>query len=383
MAARADVSIVVVVAVWVLTSVLFNITSPKLLRLLPDAEDMTLIELVVTVVVGAVNLRLRNLRLFAGGIDAMPFSMALGSLHLLNCRTFCYSLQFIPVALAQTIRATNPMWVVLISGLLGRHFGLFVLASLGPLIGGFALAVGTEANRIHSGGLAGAVCSVNAQVCVNLLSKEVMNKEEVSSEDTPETSEIHAFEIQFQSCLFALVTLTPIWILYGGPWRLASHWAKTDSDAKWAIVLFSSFDGVLYFAEQAASFTALGHFRPLSFAVIDTVRRLSIVMVAGYWVQGTPLTAAKALGVALVLAGGLCYADAKDRDERQKLLPGSQKSPRSHQKRKALAVWIQGLWSQSPKSALGFSKRFGGMGCQEEPSWEFPRAALVSLPRRI
>ena len=78
-------------------------------------------------------------------------------------------------------------------------------------------------------------------------------------------------------------------------------------------------DGMLYFIEQSASFTILQSFRPLSFAVIDTLRqdarplsqqrhdersdvccgvslqstrirrRLCIVIVAGFWMQGTVL----------------------------------------------------------------------------------------------
>ncbi len=155
-----------VVLAWVVTSIAFNVTAPMLLALLPDAEDMTLVELVVTVLFGAANLWRRGDRLLpAGGWMALPTAALLGASHLFNCRTYVYSLKFIPVALAQTIRATNPMWVVLVSTLFGvESFGGGVLLSLVPLVGGFALAVGASSSSLHTAGLAAAVASVNAQV---------------------------------------------------------------------------------------------------------------------------------------------------------------------------------------------------------------------------
>jgi len=294
------------VVLWFGSSIIFNITASMLLRHLPDAEDMTVLELTVVVLSGILTLPPRGLRLLPGGAAALPGSLAMGGFHLCNCRSFVYCLQFIPTSLAQTIRATNPVWVVAITGVLGQRYGLPTMCSLIPLVGGFALAVGAEPNGFtRPQGVLAALVSANAQVAVNLLGKRRLAQAQDCAEKTKPP---HAFELQFASSLFALVTLLPIWLLGGGLARLGGHIASATDEVRNRILFLAATDGVLYFIEQSASFAALQSFRPLSFAVIDTLRRLCIVIVAGFWMQGTALTVSRLLGVLLVLTGGLWFA---------------------------------------------------------------------------
>jgi len=290
------------VVLWFGSSIIFNITASMLLRHLPDAEDMTVLELTVVVLSGILTLPPRGLRLLPGGAAALPGSLAMGGFHLCNCRSFVYCLQFIPTSLAQTIRATNPVWVVAITGVLGQRYGLPTMCSLIPLVGGFALAVGAEPNGF-----------TRPQVAVNLLGKRRLAQAQDCAEKTKPP---HAFELQFASSLFALVTLLPIWLLGGGLARLGGHIASATDEVRNRILFLAATDGVLYFIEQSASFAALQSFRPLSFAVIDTLRRLCIVIVAGFWMQGTALTVSRLLGVLLVLTGGLWFAYVRDQEDR-------------------------------------------------------------------
>eukprot|EP00933_Yihiella_yeosuensis_P072589 TRINITY_DN81022_c0_g1_i1.p1 TRINITY_DN81022_c0_g1~~TRINITY_DN81022_c0_g1_i1.p1 ORF type:complete len:405 (+),score=57.32 TRINITY_DN81022_c0_g1_i1:72-1286(+) len=308
-----------VVAIWFFSSILFNISAPRLLALLPDAEDMTVLELLVTVLVGSVSLKLRGMRLLPpGGVRAYPAAALLGVIHLFNCRCYVYSLQFIPTALAQTIRATNPLWVVAASLLfLQKTFALPVLLSLAPLVGGFALAVGAEPSGLANPlGLAAAVASVNAQVGTNMLGQRRMLKDGKDSGNAAHAPP-HPFELQFRSCLFALIALLPIWLLGGGVGRMANHWNSVSLPIRYEILCMTVLDGVLYYTEQSASFSALQSYRPLTFAVIDTVRRLSIVVIAGFIVQGTVLTLSKAVGIFLVICGGLTFAYATDQEKQK------------------------------------------------------------------
>eukprot|EP00437_Effrenium_voratum_P033773 CAMPEP_0181472312 /NCGR_PEP_ID=MMETSP1110-20121109/39536_1 /TAXON_ID=174948 /ORGANISM="Symbiodinium sp., Strain CCMP421" /LENGTH=368 /DNA_ID=CAMNT_0023597379 /DNA_START=75 /DNA_END=1179 /DNA_ORIENTATION=- len=307
---------IVIVAIWFSSSIVFNVTAQMLLRNLPSAEDMTIIELMVTVLVGALTLPPRGHRLLAKE-DGFPLksSFSLGLLHLFNCRSFVYSLQFIPTSLAQTIRATNPVWVVLLTFALGARYGLLVLCSLLPLVGGFALAVGAEPSGFEPQGILAAVLSVNAQVCVNLLGQRCMARSREGSGRA-----LHAFEVQFNSCFFALCILVPIWLMGGGASRLLGFLSVVDDQLRNRILVLSLADGFLYFTEQSASFAALNSFRPLNFAVVDTLRRLLIVLVAGFWVQGSALSASSALGVLLVLTGGVWFAYARDREDQRRTL---------------------------------------------------------------
>lgn len=303
-----------IVVLWFGSSIVFNITASMLLRHLPDAEDMTVLELLVMVLSGILTLPPRGLRLLPGGAAALPGSLAMGGFHLCNCRSFVYGLQFIPTSLAQTIRATNPVWVVAITGFLGQSYSLPVMCSLLPLVGGFALAVGAEPHGFtRPQGVLAALVSANAQVAVNLLGKRQLAQ---AQDCAMKTKPPHAFELQFASSLFALVILLPIWLLGGGPERLGGHIASATDEVRNRILFLAATDGVLYFIEQSASFAALQSFRPLSFAVIDTLRRLCIVIVAGFWMQGTAMTVSRLLGVLLVLTGGLWFAYVRDQEDR-------------------------------------------------------------------
>lgn len=48
-------------------------------------------------------------------------------------------------------------------------------------------------------------------------------------------------------------------------------------------------NGAMYYAEQVMQFTAISAYSSLTYSVIDTTRRLAIVVVAGFILQGIVL----------------------------------------------------------------------------------------------
>merc|ERR1711965_771611 len=111
------------------------------------------------------------------GISVVPDSEMLlpltkvGLSHLLACRLFVVAVcgdNKIPVSFAQTIRAANPIFTVLIMFcLFGTTFKPKVLLSLLPLVGGFALAALSEMSFNMIGFLC-AIGSVTTLVLVNV-----------------------------------------------------------------------------------------------------------------------------------------------------------------------------------------------------------------------
>jgi uncharacterized membrane protein len=66
-------------------------------------------------------------------------------------------------------------------------------------------------------------------------------------------------------------------------------------------------NGLMYYLEQTLQFVAIDRYAALTLSVIDTMRRLSIVVVSGYVLQGNPWSWVNVVGVLMVMGGGLYY----------------------------------------------------------------------------
>lgn len=70
-------------------------------------------------------------------------------------------------------------------------------------------------------------------------------------------------------------------------------------------------DGVAYHAANVGTFTSIDTFDSLTFAIIDTLRRL-LVVCSGFVYQGNPCTTQNMVGITLVIFGVGCYNILKD-----------------------------------------------------------------------
>jgi uncharacterized membrane protein len=70
-------------------------------------------------------------------------------------------------------------------------------------------------------------------------------------------------------------------------------------------------DGLAYHSANVGTFTSLDTFNSLTFAIIDTLRRL-LVVCSGFVYQGNPCTPQNLVGIVLVIFGAGCYNILKD-----------------------------------------------------------------------
>jgi len=290
--------IAVVLVFWFLTSTGFNDFTPRLMTSLISAGgnpvDLTLIELFVTILIAGTKLWFQGQRILPS-MDMLRRVLFIGGLHLTGCRFFVYSLSLgVPVSLAQTIRAMNPLFAVMIGVCVGERYQRAVLLSLIPIVVGFGLAVSADLD-VEPIGVAASIGSVLCLACVNFLSKAV--------NDDPK-QEVTSSELQCWLCVAALVWLIPFWAYGGGMPRLAGAFETSGVH----LVLLCIVDGAFYFSEQIAQFTAIAALAPLTLAVTDTVRRLFIVVMAGFVLQGNPCSIWNVAGACLVCAGAGYYA---------------------------------------------------------------------------
>ena len=71
-------------------------------------------------------------------------------------------------------------------------------------------------------------------------------------------------------------------------------------------------NGAMYYAEQVMQFKAIESYQSLTYSVIDTVRRLAIVVVTGYFLRGDKFNLTKSAGVVIVCAGAIYYNVSKE-----------------------------------------------------------------------
>lgn len=212
-----------------------------------------------------------------------------------------------PVSVAQTIRAANPVVTVAfaVTVLQEPLPSPPVLLALGLLVLGFAIAVSVGPGEdLQACGIGAAVGSVCCLVLTNTFSKRLL------SSGSPGGRAILSAELQCWICVAAEAVLLPYWLLTGGPRRLL---AVFSGPAAAALAGLCALDGALYFTEQALQFATISMLSPLSLAVVDTTRRLFIVVFAGFVLQGDPITSARVGGALTVYAGAAGYAWATHR----------------------------------------------------------------------
>lgn len=177
----------VVLVFWFLTSSIFNDATPRLMRTLEGSGgtnmDVTALELAITVSIAATKLLVEKKRPLPPASLVAPV-LGVGASHLLGCRLFIWGLQFIPVSIAQTVRAANPVVTVAFAVTMLRQPipPLPVLLTLLVLIFGFAIAVSGGPGSTHAAdaesfrlGVAASVGSVCCLTLTNTFSKRILS----------------------------------------------------------------------------------------------------------------------------------------------------------------------------------------------------------------
>ena len=123
---------------------------------------------------------------------------------------------------------------------------------------------------------------------------------------------------------FAL--LLPMWALGGGAPRLAAGFDAVGP----SLVKILLADGFLSPLANVGTFRSISLFEPLTFAVVDTVRRLCVV-VSGFVYQGNPCSWVNVAGIALVFSGAGWYARLKSAEQQA----AKQKEAAAKKKKKA------------------------------------------------
>lgn len=212
----------------------------------------------------------------------------------------------VPVSYAHTVKATMPLFTVILSRIiLKEKQATLVYLSLIPIISGVGIATVTELS-FNMLGLICALVSTMGFSLQNIFSKKVLK-------DTG----IHHLRLLHVLGRWALIMFLPIWF-YVDFFNVIRHPAITTGDYRVIALLFT--DGVLNWLQNIIAFSVLSLVPPLTYAVASASKRIFVIAIS-LFILGNPVTSMNVVGMTLAVIGVLCYNRAKHITKQQQTLP--------------------------------------------------------------
>ncbi|CAF4028471.1 unnamed protein product [Adineta steineri] len=208
------------------------------------------------------------------------------------------SLWKVPVSYAHTVKATMPLFTVILSRLILREKqSLSVYFSLLPIIIGVIIATVTEIS-FNMVGLISALLSTFGFSLQNIYSKKSLK--DIS---------IHHFALLALLAKLSWCLFVPFWFFYDGIDIYYNTKYHSYGPAK-KIFLYLFIDGLLNFLHNVVAFTMISLVSPLSYSIANSTKRIVVICIS-LLILRNPVTNTNVIGMSLALFGVFYYNKAK------------------------------------------------------------------------
>nr|CAG4644041.1 EOG090X07UV [Lepidurus arcticus] len=246
----------------------------------------------------------------------------------------------VPVSFAHTVKASMPLFTVVLSRvLMGEQQTAQIYLSLVPIITGVAIATITELS-FDVIGLVAALLATAGFSLQNIFSKKVLH-------DTG----VHHLRLLHILGRLSFFMFLPIWLLFDFP-RILNDPASSDHNAGYILIMLA-IDGFLNWLQNIVAFSVLSLVTPLTYAVANASKRIAVIVVSLLLLKN-PVTLTNVFGMGLAVIGVLYYNKAKyDANQAKKktgVLPISRLDILSSRP-------VETYWSESNGYALGLGKQ--------------------------
>ncbi|XP_034119187.1 solute carrier family 35 member E1 homolog [Drosophila sulfurigaster albostrigata] len=295
---RHVVVVILMCLFWYIISSSNNVIGKMVLNEFPFPMTVTLVQLCSITLYSGPFFNLWRIRKYQEIPRAyyMRLIVPLAIGKLLASVTSHISLWKVPVSYAHTVKATMPLFTVILTRLFfGEKQPTLVYLSLLPIITGVAIATVTEIS-FDMLGLISALISTMGFSMQNIFSKKVLK-------DTG----IHHLRLLHLLGKLSLFIFLPLW-LYMDSVAVFRHTAIKNLDYRVIALLFT--DGVLNWMQNIIAFSVLSLVTPLTYAVASASKRIFVIAVS-LLILGNPVTWVNCLGMTLAIIGVLCYNRAK------------------------------------------------------------------------
>jgi len=217
----------------------------------------------------------------------------------------------VPVSYAHTVKATMPFFTVIISRLLlGDTYSWRVYFSLLPIIIGVGIATVTEAS-FDVIGLSSALMATAGFSIMNIFSKKVLK-------DTG----VHHLRLLCTLGRMACLMFLPIWLFVDS--KQVINDITNDNTISSNVLFLLVIDGILHWLQNILAFTIINLVAPLTYAVANVTKRISIISVSLILLKNH-VTTSNVCGMAMAVGGVFYYNKVKYEENKSKTtLPTSQ-----------------------------------------------------------
>jgi solute carrier family 35 protein E1 len=211
------------------------------------------------------------------------------------------------VTLTYVVKASIPVFTVIVCALQGQKFSGLIYVSLLPICLGVALASGSDLSFSYLG-LGAALLSALSQTFMNLSIKKVRNK----------TGHSGSKAFFGMTVLCTMLTLPVVYVCHklseigytqfspSSVDNVFTLYADQQSGNYWPLFLLVA-GAVAYHVEYALNFVFVGFVSSVTFSVCDIARRIAII-VTGAIVFNKQLTQDNWVGICIALGGVLWYS---------------------------------------------------------------------------
>ena len=292
----------VLFSLWYFFNIVFNVYNKSTLNVFPYPWLISTLQLAAT--------SIWMLVVWATGIQEKPkvskaFLVAVlpvAFFHMVGHVSACVSFSKMAVSFTHVIKASEPVFSVILSGpLLGATYSPAVWASLIPIVLGCSMAAMKEVSFSISG-FNGAMISNVAMVLRNITSKKQLN-------DFKAVDGINLYGILGIVGLFYLAPAAVY--MEGSQW--AAGWsaavAKVGAEKLYQMLFLS---GVFYHLYNQVSYQALTGISPVTFSVGNSLKRVAVIVASVIYFRN-PVSPLNAAGSGLALLGAYLYTKATEK----------------------------------------------------------------------
>eukprot|EP00744_Colponema_vietnamica_P014206 GILI01019899.1.p1 GENE.GILI01019899.1~~GILI01019899.1.p1 ORF type:complete len:357 (+),score=69.64 GILI01019899.1:95-1165(+) len=307
---------VLLIAIWYFSSICTTYLNGAVLDRVPSAVTLCLLHIAGSFGCGFFLYRTAKVH-FVPNIsrEIVKEVLPISACFLFAAVFYAVSITLVPVSLTQTVKSASPLFTVFLCRVFMKEMYSFkTYFSLIPVVVGVGLASGSEVN-FDVLGFVTAVASVSCHAVMSLLSKLVTSKKPASpasstglpSTSSPAPIQLDDLGLQYFTMVLGVPIILPMWITFGGPQDLFTSFRLTTSMSDWwDLFVLLIVGAITYHVEITLCFCVLSSVSPLSFSIIDVVRRL-IVIISSVFIFGNVLTPANKLGVVTATIGVILY----------------------------------------------------------------------------